>query len=113
MSIGHGILTLTIRDKAALYRAYMPFLKGGGLFVPTQRGYKLGDEVFLLVNLPDEGDKLPVAGKVAWITPSGAQGGRLPGIGVQFGEQDNGKVRNQIETLLAGMLKSDTPTDTL
>ncbi|MEJ2631691.1 MAG: PilZ domain-containing protein [Acidihalobacter sp.] len=113
MSIGQGILTLTIRDKNALYQAYMNFVKNGGLFVPTQRNYKLGDEVFMLISLLDEGEKLPVAGRIVWMTPKGAQGGRLPGIGVQFSDQDNGKVRSRIETALAGMLKSDRPTHTL
>ncbi|MDO6806500.1 PilZ domain-containing protein, partial [Wenyingzhuangia sp. 1_MG-2023] len=64
-----GILTLTIKDKAVLYGAYMPFLKEGGLFIPTNRSYKLGDEVFLLLKLMDDPEKLPVAGKVVWITP--------------------------------------------
>lgn len=113
MSIGQGILTLSIRDKNALYQAYMNFIKNGGLFVPTQRDYKLGDDVFMLISLLDEGEKLPVAGRIVWITPKGAQGGRLPGIGVQFSDQDNGKVRSRIETALAGMLKSDRPTHTL
>ncbi|MEJ2480346.1 MAG: PilZ domain-containing protein [Acidihalobacter sp.] len=113
MSIGQGILTLSIRDKNALYQAYMNFVKNGGLFVPTQRDYKLGDEVFMLISLLDEGEKLPVAGRIVWITPKGAQGGRLPGIGVQFSDQDNGKVRSRIETALAGMLKADRPTHTL
>ena len=113
MSIGQGILTLSIRDKNALYQAYMNFVKNGGLFVPTQRNYSLGDEVFMLISLLDEGEKLPVAGRIVWITPKGAQGGRLPGIGVQFSDQDNGKVRSRIETALAGMLKADRPTHTL
>ncbi|APZ43643.1 pilus assembly protein PilZ [Acidihalobacter ferrooxydans] len=113
MSIGPGILTLTIREQGALRQAYMNFIQGGGLFVPTQREYALGDEVFMILSLLDDGEKLPVAGRIVWITPKGAQGGRLPGIGVQFSDQDNGKVRSRIETALAGMLKSDRPTHTL
>ena len=107
-----GILTLTIKDKAVLYGAYMPFLKGGGLFVPTTRSYKLGDEVFLLLKLMDDADKLPVAGKVVWITPAGAQGNKPAGIGVQF-NADNNMARDRIETHLAGALKSDRPTHTM
>jgi len=30
-----GLLTLTIKDKSALYLAYMPFVQNGGLFIPT------------------------------------------------------------------------------
>ena len=113
MSIGQGILTLSIREKSALYQAYMPFVKNGGLFIPTQRQYQLGDEVFMLITLLDEEEKLPVTGRIIWITPKGSQGGRLAGIGVQFSEQDNGKARDRIENALAGMLKSDRLTHTL
>lgn len=108
----NGILSLTIKDKSVLYAAYMPFVKNGGLFIPTSKSYRLGDEVFLLLNLMDEPEKIPVAGKVVWITPKGAQGNRAAGIGVQFSEGD-GTARNKIETYLAGALKSDRPTHTV
>src|SRR5690606_11085449 len=32
-----GILSLAVKDKAALYNAYMPFMKGVGIFVPTPK----------------------------------------------------------------------------
>jgi type IV pilus assembly protein PilZ len=79
-----GLLTLTIKDKSALYMAYMPFVRNGGLFIPTNSNYRLGDEVFMLLNLMGEDEKLPVAGRVIWVTPKGAQGKRTAGIGVQF-----------------------------
>jgi len=103
----NGILSLTIKDKSVLYAAYMPFIKHGGLFIPTNKSYKLGDEVFMLLNLMDEPEKIPVAGKVVWITPN-----RAAGIGVQFNEGD-ATARNKIETYLAGALKSDRPTHTM
>lgn len=108
----NGILSLTIKDKAVLYAAYMPFLKNGGLFIPTNKTYKLGDEVFMLLNLMDEPEKIPVAGKVVWVTPKGAQGNRAAGIGVQFSDQDN-TASTKIETYLAGSLDSDRPTHTM
>ena len=80
----NGILSLTIKDKAVLYSAYMPFLQYGGLFVPTNKTYDIGDEVFMLLTLMDEPEKIPIAGKVVWVTPRGAQGNRTAGIGVQF-----------------------------
>ena len=107
-----GILTLTIKDKAVLYAAYMPFVKHGGLFIPTTKNYQLGDEVFLLLNLMDESEKIPVAGKVIWVTPKGAQGNRAAGIGVQFSSYDE-TAKNKIETYLAGALSSDRPTHTM
>ena len=108
-----GILSLTIRDKTSLYAAYMPFITNGGLFIPTSRQYALGDEVFMLLTLTDQKEKLPVAGRVVWITPQGAQGKRTAGIGVQFSELDNGATRSKIETLLAGALSSERPTHTM
>jgi len=108
-----GILSLAIKDKSALYSAYMPYVKNGGLFIPTNKEYKLGDEVFMLLTLMDENEKIPVAGKVVWITPKGSQGNRVMGIGVQFGDQDGGVVRNKIEGYLAGALAADRPTHTM
>jgi type IV pilus assembly protein PilZ len=108
-----GILSLTIRDKTALYAAYMPFIKNGGLFIPTNKSYLLGDEVFMLLTLMEEKEKLPVAGKIIWISPKGAQGNRAAGIGVQFGDQDDGNARGKIEAYLAGALKSDRQTHTM
>jgi type IV pilus assembly protein PilZ len=108
-----GILSLTIKDKSALYAAYMPFIKNGGLFIPTSKGYNLGDEVFMLLTLMEEKEKLPVAGKIVWITPKGSQGNRAAGIGVQFSDADGGSARTKIETYLAGALKSDRPTHTM
>tara|TARA_R110001592_G_scaffold138511_4_gene357631 strand:- start:12910 stop:13260 length:351 start_codon:yes stop_codon:yes gene_type:complete len=107
-----GILTLTIKDKAVLYAAYMPFIKNGGLFIPTAKNYHLSDEVFLLLNLMDEAEKIPVAGKVIWVTPKGAQGNRASGIGVQF-NADDPAAKMKIETYLAGSLSSDRPTHTM
>jgi type IV pilus assembly protein PilZ len=108
---GQGILSLTIRDKAVLYAAYMPFIRNGGLFIPTNKVFVQGDEVFMLLQLMDESEKIPVAGTVVWVTPPGAQGNRAAGIGVQF--NDDGQARNRIETVLAGQLHSDRQTHTL
>lgn len=108
-----GILSLTIKDKSALYAAYMPFVHNGGLFIPTTKSYGLGDEVFMLLTLMEEKEKLPVAGKIIWVTPKGAQGNRAAGIGVQFSDQDDGLARKKIETYLAGALTSDRQTHTM
>lgn len=108
-----GILTLNIKDKSALYIAYMPFVKNGGLFIPSNKEYRLGDEVFILLTLMDNPERLPVAGKVVWITPRGAQGKRLQGIGVQFSPQDGGTTQKKIESQLAGSLDGDRPTHTM
>ena len=108
-----GMLSLSIKDKASLYAAYMPYVTNGGLFIPTTKQYDLGDEVFMLLTLMEDNERLPVAGKIIWITPQGAQGNRSAGIGVQFSFQDKGTTRNKIETHLAGAMKSDRITHTM
>ena len=108
-----GILSLTIKDKGALYAAYMPYVRNGGLFIPTNKSYQLGDEVFMLLTLMDETEKVPVAGRIVWVTPRGAQGNRAMGIGVQFSEQDGGAARNKIEGYLGGALKAERQTHTM
>jgi len=58
--------------------------------------------------------RIPVAGKVAWITPAGAQGGKVQGIGVHLNSDEAGvEVRRKIEGLLGGTLTSNRPTHTL
>jgi type IV pilus assembly protein PilZ len=113
MATRPGMLSLSIKDKASLYASYMPYVKNGGLFIPTSKVYSLGDEVFMLLTLMDSADRLPVAGKIIWITPQGAQGNRAAGIGVQFSPQDKGQTRNKIETHLAGAMKADRITHTM
>jgi len=109
-----GALSLNIREKSILYAAYMPFLKGGGIFIPTTKPYRLGDEIFMLIGLLGDPNKIPVAGKVAWITPAGSQGNRAQGVGVQFHSDDSGAAaRTQIEALLGGQLKLNRPTHTM
>ncbi len=109
-----GVLSLNIREKAALYAAYMPFLKGGGIFIPTSRDYRLGEEVFMLLSLMDDPNRIAVQGKVVWITPEGVQGNRTQGIGVQFTQDETGaSARAAIEKILGEALASSRPTHTL
>lgn len=108
-----SILSLSIKDKNALYMAYMPFITNGGLFIPTDKDYKIGQEVFMLLSLMEEVERLPIAGTIIWKTPVGAEGYRTPGIGVQFSDQDGGNARNKIETYLAGALSGDRATHTM
>ena len=109
-----GILSLALKDKNAVYNAFLSFVKGGGIFVPTPKRYNLGDEVFVLMTLPESSERLPVAGKVIWLTPPGAQGNRPAGIGVQFAESAEAEVaRGKVEALLAGITNSDRATSTM
>lgn len=109
---GQGILSLTIKDISVLYSAYMPYVENGGLFITTNKKYQIGDEVFVLLTLLDEPEKIPISGKVVWVTPKGAQGNRSAGIGVQFSDQESNLV-GKIETYLVGVLTSERPTNTM
>jgi type IV pilus assembly protein PilZ len=109
-----SVLSLAIKEKAALYAAYMPFLKNGGVFVPTAKPYKLGDEIYLILALMDDPNKYPIAGKVAWITPAGANNNKAQGIGVHFPDDETGtRARLRIEEILGAALRSSRATHTL
>lgn len=109
-----GVLSLGIKERSALFAAYIPFVKGGGIFIPTNRPYSLGDEVFMLLQLMDDPARIAVSGKVIWITPAEAHGGRTQGIGVQFSANETGnQARAKIEGLLGGALQSSRSTHTM
>ncbi len=109
-----SVLSLNINSKSALYAAFMPHLKAGGIFIPTTRAYKIGDEVFMLLSLMDDPAKLPIAGTVVWVTPAGAQNGRAQGIGVHLNNDKGGQeARRNIEGQLGGVMQSARPTHTL
>jgi type IV pilus assembly protein PilZ len=109
-----SVMQLTFRDKNALYAAYMPVLADGGLFVPTMRDYKLGDDIYLLLSLPDDPQRYPLAGKVAWITPPNASGGRTQGVGVRFPVDEKTRaLKIKIEEMLGTSIVSAKPTQTI
>jgi type IV pilus assembly protein PilZ len=109
-----SVLSLPIKEKAALYAAYMPFLQNGGIFVPTNKPYKIGDEIYLILTLMDDPTKYPIAGKIAWITPAGANNNKAQGIGVHFSSDESGqRVKLRIEELLGAALRSTRATHTL
>lgn len=109
-----SVMQLVFREKGALYAAYMPVLSDGGLFVPTTRDYKLGDDIYLLLSLPDDPQRYPVAGKVAWITPANASGGRTQGVGVRFpADEKTRALKLRIEEILGTAISSAKPTQTI
>lgn len=108
------MLSLTIRDKTSLASAYMPYIKGGGLFIPTNRNYDLGDSVFILLTLMNDTQKFPITGKVAWVSPGNVQNSQVQGIGIQFSQDDEGKSVNiAILAIIGNMVASLKKTHTL
>lgn len=108
-----SVISISIKDKQALYMAYMPYITNGGLFIPSSKDYKMHEEVFLLLKIMDEPDKLPVAGRVIWITPENAQDNRSKGVGIQFKEDDGAMITGIIERKLGASLKSHRRTHTM
>jgi type IV pilus assembly protein PilZ len=109
-----SVIQLVFREKGALYAAYLPILMNGGIFVPTTRSYKLGDDIYLLLSLPDDPQRYPIAGRVAWITPPNASGGRTQGVGVAFpADEKTRALKLKIEQVLGTQLQSAKPTQTI
>jgi type IV pilus assembly protein PilZ len=109
-----SVIQLSIKEKAALYAAYIPLFTEGGIFIPSSREYRLGDDVYVLLSLPDDPQRYPVAGKVAWVTPSKAQGGRTQGVGIRFPADDKSRqLKLKIEEILGSMVGSERQTQTL
>jgi len=109
-----SVIQLAIKEKAALYAAYIPMFTDGGIFIPTTRSYSLGDDVYVLLTLPDDPQRYPVAGKVAWVTPAKAAGNRTQGVGVCFPPDEKSRLlKLKIEEILGALLGSDRPTQTI
>ncbi len=106
------MIALTIKDKVVLHQLYMPFIRNGGLFISNRTEYELGDDVIILLNLMDESEKIPVAGKVVWIARKGVKSPHQPGVGIQFTDPEN-VAKDKIETYLAGSLGSSNATATM
>ncbi len=108
-----SVIQLSIKEKAALYAAYIPLFADGGIFIPSSREYRLGDDVYVLLSLPDDPQRYPVAGKVAWVTPPKAQGARTQGVGIRFpADEKSRQLKLKIEEILGANLGSDRATQT-
>ena len=109
-----SVIQLVFREKGALYAAYMPVFADRGLFVPPTREYKLGEDIYLLLSLPDDPQRYPVAGKVGWLTPANASGGRTQGVGVRFPNDEKTRgLKLKIEEVLGTSISSAKPTQTI
>lgn len=109
-----SVIQLVFREKGALFAAFIPLFAEGGLFVPTLRNYQLGEDLYLLLSLPDDSQRYPVAGKVAWITPANASGGRTQGVGVRFPVDEKSRLlKFKIEEVLGTLISSSKPTQTV
>lgn len=109
-----SVMQLAIKEKAALHAAYIPFFTDGGIFVPTTREYKLGEHVYVLLTLPEDTQRYPVAGRVAWITPARAGNNRAQGIGIHFPKDEKSHLlKLKIEEILGVAVGSERSTQTV
>lgn len=105
-------LAIGFTDNKELFRCYMPFFKNGGLFIRSARHYRMGQSLALSVTLPDALEPIIVSGKVAWISPLGAQSANPAGIGVAFID-DKHNLSHKISKILGPLLHSNEPTYTM
>ena len=109
-----SVVQLAIKEKGALYAAYIPLFTEGGMFIPTTREYQLGEDIYVLLSLPDDTQRYPIAGRVAWVTPPRAAGNRTQGVGIQFPKDEKSRqLKFKIEEILGAHLASERPTQTI
>ena len=109
-----SVVQLAIKEKGALYAAYIPLFTEGGMFIPTTRDYQLGEDIYVLLTLPEDTQRYPIAGRVAWVTPARAAGNRTQGVGIQFHKDEKSRqLKARIEEILGSHLASERPTQTI
>lgn len=99
-----GIIQANIPDVETLAASYMPYVLGGGLFIPSKQAVKLGEEVFILATLPDQTQKIPLTGKVIWVSQK-QNGVKLQGFGIQLAGEKGIQFKSEADRLLAGIKK--------
>lgn len=89
-----------------LNKAYLPFIKGGGLFIPSnEQNFQMDEEIFLKVDLEGAAEPFRLVGKVAWISTH-TDGKEYPrGIGVQFQDEEGKRLNMEIKSLLQTLNK--------
>ncbi|QEY26275.1 PilZ domain-containing protein [Neisseria zalophi] len=108
------MMALQLKEKVALYNSYMPFLEHGGLFVPTDDSFSLGDEVLLALELTDHPGKKFLRTQVVWINPARTSAQRPKGVGLAFSDDEICiQTKNLIEAELGNNIRSDRATFTM
>ncbi len=107
------IIPLRFKTRGQLYKSYMPWFKNGGLFIPTSKRFTMGQEILMMVMLPESNEKYPAAGIVSWITPENSTGHKKAGVGVEFTDDEGIALRYRIDGLLRELLEKGEPSYTL
>jgi type IV pilus assembly protein PilZ len=108
-----SVVSLVIKERASLFASYMPFIEGGGVFVPSQKDYNMGDTVFVILQLMDSPRKFSISGKVIWISPPGIPQ-KTQGVGIQLPADEAGReLKGYIEKSLGNALGSSRKNHTI
>ena len=107
-----GLIQVNIPDRATLQASYMPFIQGGGLFVPSKNPIKMGEEVFVLAGLPEQTQKVPLTGKVVWISHKQTMA-KPQGFAIQLTGEKGIYYKNEAEKMLAGSMSLVRPSYTM
>ena len=107
-------MNITIRDRTLLYNSWMSFSKTGGLFVPSEEPFKIGDEVMIVLNVMEHDRGFILLCKVGWISASAGNAAHPKGVGLVFPGDDNGRAAKAVcEMNLAGLLDNPRMTYTM
>lgn len=107
------MMAVQLKERAMLYNCYMGFFEHGGLFVPTDDIFSIGDEVLLQVEITNH-PKVFLRTTVAWINPARTSATRPKGVGLAFGTDEICvKTKQLIENELGTALHSERATFTL
>ena len=113
MSQAPRMLNLRLEGKPVIYASYMSFIEYGGVFLPTNDTFKMGEDIMLMLELvgPANTEKFLIPTKVCWINSNPSAAGRPKGIGLAFGtDEQSVKAKNAFEAILSGHLNNDRPT---
>lgn len=103
--IGSRILSIVFNDAKMVSATYMAFIQGGGIFIPTDTSFQLGEKLIALIDLPGNSESQLVTGIVVWIDSAKAEKSGSRGVGIQLQESDS-KVRLMIESCIASLASS-------
>lgn len=106
-----GVLQVNITDINVLQASYMPHITGGGLFVPSTQVFSLGEDIFVLANLPGQNQKTPLTGKVIWVNLVATET-KPQGFGIQLTGEKGRAYQEEAEKLLGNRLYSSTSSYT-
>lgn len=86
----------------SLKKAYMDFVREGGIFVPTEAAFHLGDLVTVVLTLPEDEQTYTFTSDVIWITPKHTSGnGDHAGIGLQCSESQGDAFQKSVIALIS------------